>query len=764
MKKRGVIIKISAIVVGLFLIWLVIMWVTTPSGVFRSDYSTLLLSSDGTLMNAHIAKDGQWRFPPTDSVPDKFKVCIINYEDRYFKYHPGINPVSLVKAALRNKRNGRIVSGGSTITMQVSRISSERRERTYLRKFIELNRALYIELCYSKDEILAMYASHAPFGGNIVGVDAASWRYFGTTSDNITWAQAAMLAVLPNSPSLINISRGRDKLLLKRNSLLKSLLERGVIDEIEYSLAIDEPIPDEPEPLPNIAPHLASAMLKSHEGERIRTSIDLGLQKRLQSIADNAAREYTARNNVHNVAILVKEVESGQTIAYIGNASYKADERFCNDVDIIRSPRSTGSILKPVLYAAMLSDGLILPKTLIPDVPLYLNGFSPQNFNKSYSGVVSADEAIIRSLNVPLVRMLRSYGIDRFLKLLRSLGITTMNHDASYYGASLILGGAEATLWDICNMYITLTQELIGNEGTSNSSYSSNSSSLWFMMEAMSKLSRPEEEAEWRQFESMKKIAWKTGTSYGGKDAWAIGMNPHYVVGVWVGNATGEGRAGMTGVGYAAPILFRTFSILPSSGWFEEPYDDMAEEAVCRASGYRATEYCTEAESIPVPQSGTRTAVCPYHKLVHLNKEGNMRVNSNCYSVSDMKNVAWFCLPPVQEYYYSRSHINYRPLPPIMSGCADETDSFIDIIYPDNGAVVYIPKGFDNQLQQVVCEATHINPDATLFWHLDNKFLGSTTDIHNMAIRPSEGRHTLTIVDGDGNSKSVVIKVRSSAE
>ncbi len=764
MKKRGVIIKISAIVASLFLIWLIIMWITTPSGVFRSDYSTLLLSSDGTLMNAHIAKDGQWRFPPTDSVPDKFKVCIINYEDRYFRYHPGINPVSLVKAALKNKRNGRIVSGGSTITMQVSRISSERRERTYLRKFMELNRALYIELCYSKDEILAMYASHAPFGGNIVGIDAASWRYFGTSSDNITWAQAAMLAVLPNSPSLINISRGRDKLLVKRNNLLKSLLERGVIDDTEYSLAIEEQIPSEPEPLPNIAPHLASAMLANHGGERIRTAIDIGLQKRLQSIADNAAREYTARNNVHNIAILVKEVESGQTIAYIGNASYKADERFCNEVDIIRSPRSTGSILKPVLYAAMLSDGLILPKRLIADVPLYLNGFSPQNFNKSYSGVVSADEAIVRSLNVPLVRMLRSYGIDRFLKLLRSLGITTMNHDASYYGVSLILGGAEATLWDICGMYGNLAQALIKEERRNKKEEMLCPASLWFMMEAMSQLGRPEEEAEWQQFESMKKIAWKTGTSYGGKDAWAVGMNPHYIVGVWVGNATGEGRAGMTGVGYAAPLLFRTFSMLPSSGWFEEPFNDMAEEAVCRASGYRATEFCTEVETIPVPQSGVRTATCPYHKLVHLNKEGTMRVNSNCYSVSEMKSVSWFTLPPVQEYYYSRTRINYRPLPPMMPGCSDETDTFIDIIYPENGTVLYIPKGFDNQLQQVVCEATHINSDATLFWHLDNKFLGSTTDIHNMAIRPSEGRHTLTVVDGDGNSKSVMIKVRSGAE
>lgn len=279
------------------------------------------------------------------------------------------------------------------------------------------------------------------------------------------------------------------------------------------------------------------------------------------------------------------------------------------------------------------------------------------------------------------------------------------------------------------------------------------------MFDTMSKLNRPEEEADWQQFESMKKIAWKTGTSYGGKDAWAIGVNPQYVVGVWVGNATGEGRSGMTGVGYAAPVMLRAFSHLRTSTWFEPPYDDMAEEAVCRASGHRASEYCTEVDTVPIPHSGVRSDICPYHKLVHLNKERTYRVNSSCYSLSEMINEPWFVLPPVQEYYYRQSHINYRPLPPMMAGCEGADIRPLDIIYPNHGAILYMPVDFEGKKQSIVCEATHHNSDAVIYWHLDNEYLGSTQYMHSMAIQPAPGLHTLTIVDDAGNRKSIQLTV-----
>lgn len=280
------------------------------------------------------------------------------------------------------------------------------------------------------------------------------------------------------------------------------------------------------------------------------------------------------------------------------------------------------------------------------------------------------------------------------------------------------------------------------------------------MFDSMSRLNRPEEEADWQQFESMKKIAWKTGTSYGGKDAWAIGITPKYVVGVWVGNATGEGRAEMTGVGYAAPVLLRTFAHLPSSEWFEKPYDDMTEAAVCRLSGHRASEFCTEVDTIPIPLSGAKTDICPYHKLVHLNRERTYRVNSSCYPVSDMVNEPWFVLPPVQEYYYRQCHVNFKPLPPYMSGCDGAGSNPIGLIYPIHDAILYRPVGFDGKKQCIVCEAAHNNPDATIFWHLDDEYLGSTNYIHNMAIEPSEGPHTLTIMDENGNKKSIRIVIK----
>ncbi len=736
------------------------MWISTPKMLFSSEYSTLLYASDGTLMNAHIASDGQWRFPPSDSISDKFKTAVINYEDRWFYYHLGVNPVSMAKAAVANHKKGFIVRGGSTITMQLSRISSGKKERTYWRKFIELNRAVYIELLYSKDEILTMYASHAPMGGNVVGLEAASWRYFGRPSENLTWAEASMLAVLPNAPSLIHISKNRDLLLNKRNSLLKKLYNRGYIDSDDYSLALAEPLPDKPEPLPSIASHLASTMLKTHRGEAIKTTLNPNLQNLLQNLANHYAMEYTAKNNVHNIAILVQEVTSGDIKAYVGNASYKADERFCNNVDIINSQRSTGSILKPILYAAMLSEGIILPKTLITDTPLYMNGFSPQNFNKTFSGVVPANEAIIRSLNVPLVRMLKEYGIERFLSLLRSLGITTMNKNADHYGASLVLGGAEAKLLEICGLYrkLSLGVLVFGSSGVSGIS----KAGIYYMLEAMSNLNRPEEEADWQQFNSMKRIAWKTGTSYGGKDAWAVGVTPDYVVGVWVGNATGEGRAGITGVGYAAPILFQVFSRLPSSGWFDPPYSDMADEAVCRTSGYKAGIYCTEVDTIPIPGNGINTKVCPYHKQVHLSKDRAYRVNSSCYDVNDIVTESWFVLSPAQEYFYRQVHTNYKTLPPYLPGCENYSISPIDIIYPTDRAIIFLPKDFKGEVQSVVCQATHIKPDVTLYWHLDDEYLGSTQNIHNMAIKPSKGRHLITVVDDNGNAKTISISCMPS--
>ena len=599
------------------------LWVPHP--LFTQPYSTLLYSSE-TLLGARIATDGQWRFPPKQTVPERFAICLQQYEDKRFRYHPGVDVIAIARALYQNIQQKHIVSGGSTLTMQLARIARGNKERNLWQKSIEILWAIYIDLVYSKDELLRMYASHAPFGGNVVGIEAASWRYFGRDADALSWAEYATLAVLPNSPSLIHPGRNRSRLKEKRDQLLSILYKEEIIDKTTYELSCMELLPEKPLPLPDEAPHLLERLATRQREKRIHTTIQPFLQRQVQSLINQYATDYRS-NYINKAAALVADIETGEIQAYAGNITDAPWVEGCQ-VDLITSPRSTGSLLKPFLYAAMLNDGMILPSTLIADIPLNINGFTPQNFNRTFYGAVPAHVAIERSLNVPLVRMLSQYNTGRFMTLLKQLRMTTLRFSEDHYGASLILGGAEGSLWDMCGMYASLARQLnhyrlyngrynpmdirpltthtytrpdsiknIFDKRLKNTSILSYAS-IWFTLEAMSELNRPEEEADWQQFSSMKRIAWKTGTSYGGRDAWAIGVTPRYVVGVWVGNANGEGRSGLTGVGYAAPILFDIFSLLPDSPWFDMPYDEVEKIPVCHQSGHKASPLCTQADTV----------------------------------------------------------------------------------------------------------------------------------------------------------------------
>ena len=766
-----------------------ILYGIVPRQLFPAPCSTLLYSAEGELLGARIEPDGQWRFPAADSLPDKFVDCLLTYEDKRFFYHPGIDPAAIFRAIRLNGKAGRVVSGGSTLTMQLARIARGNQDRTFYEKTIEMCWALFLETTYSKQEILNLYASHAPFGGNVIGLETAAWRYFGRSASELSWAESATLAVLPNSPALIHPGRNRKQLKEKRDRLLASLQKKGVLEETEYELACMEPLPEAPLPLPNDAPHLLERLAAEQPGQRIQTSVRQALQRQTQALVNRYAREYSS-NHIYNLAAIVADVETGEVLAYAGNATYPADARRGNQVDIITSPRSTGSILKPFLYAGMLHDGLLLPSMLVSDVPLNINGFSPHNYNKTFYGAVPAHVAIERSLNVPLVRMLSQYNTGRFMSLLKSWGMTTLRFSEEHYGASLILGGAEGTLWDLSGMYASMSR-VLKHYRTYNGRYNPadihpltpfpaerkepirsltdsrltdkallSSAALWYTFEAMSALNRPEEEADWQQFESMKRIAWKTGTSYGGRDAWAIGTTPRYVVGVWAGNASGEGRPGLTGVGNAAPVLFDLFSLLPGSEWFDLPYDETLPLAICRNSGHKASPYCEQTDTLYMPLSGNNTGICPYHKLVHLSADGRYRVNSSCESVDRMISRPWFVLPPAQEYYYRNYHIDYIPLPPVKPGCGQDLNRQIELIYPEHNAILYLPKGFSGKSEKFIFKAAHARRDATIYWHLDESYLGETTENHQISCSVSQGKHLLTLIDNEGNQKKIQFEVK----
>jgi len=751
---------------------LLIYYFSIPRTLFQEPYSTVIESKEGELLGAKIARDGQWRFPAQDSVPDKFKKCIVYFEDEYFYQHPGFNPIAMVNAIKQNRKAGKVVRGGSTLTQQVIRLSRKGKGRTYFEKFIEIIKATRLELGYSKNEILELYAAHAPFGGNVVGLEMASWRYFGVQSNQLSWAESAVLAVLPNAPSLIYPGKNQIKLLNKRNRLLLKLHQEGVIDKQTYELAIEEPLPQKPYDLPQSAPHLLQRVSKEDEGTRVKTTIDYALQNRVNQIARYYYNQYK-QNEVNNLAILVIDVSNRNVMSYVGNAPTDRDHQ--KDVDIIDAPRSTGSILKPLLYAAMLDDGELLPNTLVADIPTQISGYTPQNFNLTFDGAVPAHRALSRSLNIPAVLMLQDFGVNKFYEELQKFKLRDINKTPDHYGLSLILGGAESNLWDLCRTYANLSST-VNHYTKNNAKYRSKeftelnyrndfepdfgsetdqknilgAGSIWLMYNAMEEVNRPEGDEAWKFYDSSLKIAWKTGTSFGNRDAWAIGTNSKYVVGIWVGNATGEGRPTLTGVTSAAPILFDVFNLLPRQRWFQTPYKDLDEVEVCRLSGYLAKEECPKIKQW-VPKKGKSTAVCPYHKKIHLDKTEKFQVNSSCESIDNIVTKNWFVLPPVMAWYYKSQHIEYLPLPPFKEDCQGTQTTTMDFIYPKANSKIYLTKNFNSEVQPVILKVAYSERDKELFWYVDDVYKATTKTFHELPVSPTTGIHYITVVDAFGN-------------
>ncbi len=746
-----------------------------PRKLFDEPLSATLVSSDGSLLGARISAAGQWHFQPAGSVPEKFAECIVCYEDKRFRYHPGVDFLSAGRALRQNLRRGEVVSGASTITMQVIRLSRPDAPRTMAEKVWEMILATRLEIRCSKEEILLLYASNAPFGGNVIGIEAAAWRYFGRGAAYLSWAESAMLAVLPNSPGLIHPGRNREALLRKRNALLDRLEEKGVIDATECLLAKDEPLPERPLKMPDHAHHLLERCRLEGGDRAWRSTIDYNLQLRLSRIAKRHFDSFHT-NLVDNMGILVASVRSGEIIGYYGNTLGCAPLIRGGEVDMVPARRSSGSTLKPLLYAAMLQDGEILPGTLIRDTPYNRNNFSPHNYSRRFEGAVPAHEVIERSLNVPSVRMLESYGVERFLKLLAGMGFGSIDRDAGHYGLSLVLGGAEITLGDLCGAYYRMASKLRGEAPFSELAFLEDAprerlrmedvplgrAACWLTFDALSKSDRPEEESSWMEFGSGRKIAWKTGTSWGNRDAWSVGVTADYVVAVWVGNSDGEGRAQMTGVSYAAPVMFDVFAALPQSEWFALPLEDMTRVEVCSVSGNPAGELCPQRDTIWAPDIPDRPETCRYHIMVHLDPDGLWQVNSNCCPPEKIRSEVRFVLPPSQEWYYMKNHLDYLRLPPKhpdYDGSAPER-SPMEIIYPQDGITIVSTRGLDGSRKGAVFRAAHSSPSAVIWWHLDDDYIGRTVGTHEMLIAPEPGRHVLTLVDSDGARRSVSFSAR----
>ena len=772
---------------GLFLIF-IIWYNILPVPLFQDPYATVLLDREGQVMGMKVADDGQMRFEEVQDLPPRYVISVLVFEDRYFLAHQGVNWWALCRALVQNIQAGHVVSGGSTLSMQVVRLALGNPPRTVPEKIREIFLTLRMEQSYSKKQILEMYASHAPFGGNVVGIRAAALKYFNRRPEQLSWAEAALLAVLPNAPALLYPGKNNTLLKQKRDGLLAKLYREGVMSEDSYHLALAEPLPEKKFDIPTVAPHLLAKAYRERKGKVCPTYIDGRLQKKINEIVERHTA-LLSQNYIYNMAVLVAHVPTGEVRAYVGNSAPRKGSRG-NDVDIVQAVRSSGSILKPALYACMLQSGFILPGTLVPDIPSRFGSYSPSNFNRDFKGVVPARQALAQSLNIPFVRLLKDYSYARFYDDLKQLGIRSLNRDADHYGLSLILGGAETSLWDICNLYggmsavlnhyndrdgqyfdgeysrLKVWEEYSGAEGQDEEEKKISAdrsvlkaSAIWQTMKALEEVERPEMESGWKNFVSAMNLAWKTGTSFGFRDAWAVGVTPRYAVGVWVGNATGEGKPGLVGAQTAGPVLFDIFNLLPSSSWFTRPVGIFVEAEVCRKSGHLKGRFCDETDTLLVLPAGLRTEACPYHHLVTLSADESQRIYENCANTEPTLRKSWFTLPPVWEWYYKQHHPEYKPLPPFKAGCGEDTFQPMQFIYPPMNARIKLPKQLDGSKGFLTVELAHNNPNATVFWHLDETYQAQTQDFHKISLQPAAGKHSLTAVDGEGNTISTTFFV-----
>jgi len=694
-------------------------------------------------------------------IPEKLILSVINFEDRYFYYHPGINPVSLVRALVSNVISGKIKSGASTLSMQVVRIALKKK-RTFISKFIEIFQALKLEIKYSKEEILRMYFENAPYGGNIIGIGAASLKYFGKKPLKLTWNEAAVLAVLPNAPGLISPLLNRDALIRKKNKLLKRLFDRGIISDDILKQSSAENIPEHLFAIPSVAPHFSEYMknIPGYKGKEIRSTIDREQQERVEHLLKEHLK-YLSSFGIRNGAVVVAETVSGKIRVYCGSQDF-FDFSESGQVDGARAPRSSGSILKPFLYALAIDEGAILERTILKDIPSYFGSFSPSNASMKFSGVVTVKEALIRSLNVPAVRLLNYYGLNKFYLFLQKSGLTTLIRDPDDYGLTLILGGAETKLIELVRLYrglgnsgkfLPLQFEAVSQERKGTFDLIS-PEAAYLTLSMMRELKRPGAEYYWEQYQSKNPIAWKTGTSYGQRDAWAVGVSPEWVIGVWTGNFRGEGNPELAGYSCAAPLMFDIFNYLPkkrSEKWFSRDGLSFRKVDLCSRTGFLAGEDCEDVITVNSPSGAGVVPLCPYHRSIYVSLDERNSVCSLCWEDGMYKKIKRIVYPPdVSQFLRERGDI-VDIIPPHTKGCASGAGrNPIQILYPVKNARILIPVDFRKRIQNITFRAAHKFSGKEMFWYIDKVYKGTSKIKHKMVIILDPGWHTLEVVDSDG--------------
>lgn len=731
----------------------------------RVEYSVMIMDNKGKLMHAFLTSDQKWRMKTElGEISPLLQKAIIHKEDRYFFSHPGVNPIAIVRAAFNNIISGRRTSGASTITMQVAR-ALEPGRRTYAKKLVEMFRAFQLEWKYSKKEILQLYLNLVPYGGNIEGVKSASIIYFNKNPDHLSLAEILALSVIPNRPSSLVMGRNNDRIMEERNKWLKRFRQEKVFPEKQINDAMAEPLEASRSALPRLAPHL-SFKLKSKGGDIIHSSIDVNTQLKTEKLVRDYTRSLYSRN-IRNAAVVVIDNSTNKVISYVGSADFRdtVDGGQVNGAAAVRQP---GSTLKPLLYGMCVDKGLMTPRTIISDVAVNYGGYSPENYDRRFNGYVSMAYSLEQSLNIPAVKGLELLGKDRFVQQLVNCDFQQVKKDRQKLGLSMILGGCGSTLEELTALFSVFAHEGIYTrpgfleEDNSTASRPVLSPASSFMIsEILSKVNRPDFPLSWAATEKMPKIAWKTGTSYGRRDAWSIGFNKNFTVGVWVGNFSGESSPGLSGAEIATPLLFRIFNTIDyntGKDWFTRP-EECGSRIVCPETGKVPGPYCENLVSddfIPLVSS---SLPCDHMKEVLVSADETISYCKSCAPAAGYRKKLVKNISTEMQAWMRAGNIAYQEIPTHNPHCEVVFREGRPVISsPQSGSEYYIDRKNPEPIQ-LSCQAS---PDASkVYWYINDQFYRSGAHSEKFFfLPPGEGPVKISCSDDKGRNRDIWIRIK----
>jgi len=733
--------------------------VPLPMDKLQIPPSTCVYDAEGRLMSAFLAPDDRWRITVSyEDVSTEFLDMLIAYEDRWFFWHFGVNPLSLCRALIQNIRAGKIVSGGSTLTMQVARLLDPK-PRTVPSKVKEVFQAIGLELRYSKKQILSMYLNLAPYGGNIEGIGAASLLYFGKEPIELSTAEAALLVALPRSPEALRPDRFPDAARRARDTVLKRAFDREVIDEPLFTAALLTDVPTGRRELPKRAQHLSRYLAHRYGPGNIYSTISLPVQSDIEALLSKHVDSLRAAG-ISNGSVVVIDNISHEIVAYVGSADFY-DAEASGQVDGVRAARSPGSTLKPFIYAIAMDQGLITPKSYLEDVPVSYSGYSPQNYSGTFSGVVSAASALTQSINVPAVNLLASIGVDKLFTLLRTAGVSSLS-DRHTYGLSMAIGGCEISLLELTGLYSMLANggtlyrpRLVRRADTQEHPSSPpitllSEESAFLVSEILSTGSRPDLPSAWEST-SLPKIAWKTGTSYGHRDAWCIGYSSGFTVGVWLGNFSGEGSSSLVGAEVASPLLFKIIGRLSkgsTSEWLTPP-QSLARREVCSLSGMPAGPLCPETTVDYYIPDVSSNQVCNLHRVALIDESTGLRVPDYLRGTPGIAERVYVEWPAsVVAWYVATGVAGVDMLPPLDPKYATKISGAPPrIISPQDNRTYQLRKGLPPEQQRLALIAEANVKTAKLYWFINGELVGTSKPGEAAFYTPVPGTHELVCQD-----------------